>query len=103
MAKISIIATPTFQMPVPVPVPGAKAVEVPFTFKHRTKDELAAFAASRQDRTDTDTFMEMVVGWGFEDEFNRENVDLLLQNRIGTALAVYQTYISELTKFRAAT
>lgn len=93
MAKISIKPPPTFRAYVPIPMPGGPAVEVLVTFKHRTKDELHQFTTTREDKTDTETFMEMVTGWEFEDPFTKENVDALLQQRIGTALAAYQRYL----------
>jgi hypothetical protein len=40
----------------------------------------------------------MVVGWEFEEEFTKENVDELLENHIGAAVNTYRRYIDELTK-----
>ena len=103
MAKLSLLtllAAPTFTAPVGIPIAGGDPVVVPMTFKHRTRDELDAFVDSRKGKTDAETFADMVVGWGLDDEFTPENVATLLQNRIGTALAAYHVYVGELTKAR---
>ena len=43
----------------------------------------------------------MVVGWELTDEFNKDNVELLLENHIGVALATYKVYIDQLVQHRA--
>ena len=96
MAKLSLVANPTFHAKVCIPVAGGDPVEVVFSFKHRTKDELDEFIKTRADKPDLDSFMEMIVGWNLEEEFNTENVETLLQNYVGTALATYRVYIDEL-------
>jgi hypothetical protein len=98
MAKLKLVANPTFAKKVGIPVAGGDAVDVEFTFRHRTKDELDEFVKTRADKTDHETFMEMVCGWELEDAFGAESVELLLQNYIGAALATYQVYIDELVK-----
>jgi hypothetical protein len=42
--------------------------------------------------------MEMTEGWDLEDAFNRENVETLLENYIGTALATYRVYVDQLVQ-----
>jgi len=97
MAKITLVAAPTFNWPVPIPVAGGESVPVEFTFRHRTKTQLDEFIKSRAEKSDVDSFLDMVVAWpGFVEEFNRENVELLLQNHIGTALQTYHIYVTEL-------
>ena len=98
MATLKLIAEPTFRSKVGIPVAGGKSVEVEFTFKHRTKKALDEFVNSRTEKTDTESFMEMVTAWELEDAFNAENVELLLQNYIGSALATYRVYVDELVK-----
>lgn len=98
MAKLSLVANPTFTAKVAIPKAGGDPVELEFTFKHRTKSGLAEFMTSRDDKTDTESFMDMVVGWELADEFNAESVDTLLENYIGTALATYHVYIDELVQ-----
>lgn len=96
MARLSLNAAPTFSAKVGIPVAGADPVPVLVTFKHRTRRDLDEFIKTRADQSDADTFMEMVVGWDLEDAFNRENVERLLDNYIGTALATYRVYVDQL-------
>ncbi len=96
MARLALNAAPTFTAKVGIPVAGAEPVPVAFTFRHRTRSALDEFIKTRADKADTDTFLDMVIGWDLEDEFNRENVERLLENYIGTALAAYRVYVDEL-------
>jgi len=100
MPKLSLIANPTFPAPVDIPVAGAESVKVLMTFKHRTKDDLDKFIKTVHSRDDTENFMEMVTGWELDDPFNKESVELLLQNYMGTSLATYKVYIDELVKHK---
>lgn len=101
MAKLSLKAAPTFQATVEIPVAGGESVPVVMTFKHRTKTGLAEFIASRVDKSDFDSFKEMVVGWDLEDKFTDDNVREVLENYLGSAVATYRVYVDELTKAKA--
>lgn len=98
MAKLKLIADPTFSAKVAVPRAGLEPVEVLFTFKHRTKTQLDEFIKTRAEKSDLESFLDMVVGWELPDEFNAENVGLILENYIGTALETYRVYIDQLLK-----
>jgi len=100
MGKLQLVAAPTFKFKVGIPVAGGESVDVVMEFKHRTKSGLDEFIRARDGKTDNESFMEMVIGWDLDDEFNAENVDLLLENYIGTALATYKTYIDQLVQAR---
>jgi Phage tail assembly chaperone len=99
MAKLKLVAAPTFRAKVGIPVAGGEAVPIEFIFKHRTRDALDEFIRTRaEQRDDLESFLEIVEGWELEDEFTRENAGLLLQNYIGAALAVYRAYVEELVQ-----
>ena len=100
MAKLKLVANPTFSADVPIPVAGGEPVNVKMTFKHRTKDALDEFIKTRAEKSDAESFMAMVDGWDLEDPLNAENVETLLQNYIGTALATYRVYIDQLVQAR---
>lgn len=100
MAKFALKADPTFTAKVGFPVSGGEPVDVLVTFKHRTKTALDEFLKTRDDRSDVESFMEMVVGWDLADDFNKANVEILLENHIGVALATYKAYIDELVQSR---
>lgn len=97
MAKLKLNPSPTFKSSVGIPVAGSDPVNVDLTFKHRTRDELDEFVKTRSEKSDTDSVLDMVEGWDLSDEFNRESVDTLIQNYIGSPLAIYRTYIEELS------
>jgi hypothetical protein len=101
MAKFALKADPTFVAAVAFPVAGGDSVDVKITFKHRTKTALEDFIEKRDGRNDADMFMDMCAGWDLDDEFSRANVETLLENRMGVAVAVYRAYIDELVKHRA--
>jgi hypothetical protein len=100
MAKLTLAANPTFKAQVAVPIPGDEPAMIELTFRHRTKTALDEFIKSREDKSDTESFMQMVSGWDLADEFNKENVEVLLENRIGAALAAYRAYIDQLISGR---
>lgn len=112
MAKLKLAVNPTFQAKVGIPLASGEKTDVLMTFKHRTRTEYAemmasfsrkpgdsdaigddlAVAARAGLKRDVDAVMSMVTAWDLEDEFNRENVELLLENYFGAASAIYETY-----------
>lgn len=101
MAKLKLIANPVFKSKVGIPVAGGDPVDVVMTFKHKTKDELDEFIKTRSGKEDAESFLEIVSGWDLDDEFTPENVETLLQNYIGTALATYRVYVEQLVQAKA--
>jgi hypothetical protein len=100
MAKLSLVAKPTFTAKVQIPVAGDKAATVQFTFKGRTREAFKAFMESLTDREDVDVILDMCSGWDLEDAFDKENIELLNQNYLGAARAIIDVYLSELTAAR---
>jgi Ca2+-binding EF-hand superfamily protein len=99
--KLTLQAKPTFSADVGIQVAGEeKPVKVRMTFKHRTRTELAKFVQERDGKVDAETFLDMVVGWELEDQLTRENVELLLENYGGAAVATYRAYFDELMAAR---
>lgn len=101
--KITLNPAPTFKLAVEIPVPGADFASVEFVFKHRTKTQLEEMFAKNKAAEAVDQVsevMEMVVGWEFSEDFNRENVARLLDNYPGSALAILLAYSGELQRFK---
>jgi hypothetical protein len=98
MSKLKLVAAPTFKSKVPIPVAGGPPVEVEFVFRHRTKTALDEWIKSRADKSDAESFLEMVEGWELEDQFGKESVELLLENYVGAALATYRVYVDQLVQ-----
>lgn len=101
MAKLTLIASPTFSAKVGIPVAGCEPADVVFTFKHRSKADLDEFVASRQGASEVDSVMAMAQGWDLVAEFNAENVALLIQNYIGAPVVIFRAYLDELLKTKA--
>lgn len=98
MAKLTLNAAPTFSATVAIPVPGGAAAPVVFTFKHRTRDGLRDWL--KQERDDVSAILEMATAWDLAEPLDKENVELLVQNYLGAAKAVFEKYLSELTQAR---
>lgn len=97
MAKLTLTPSPTFKASVLVPVPGRKPVAVDFTFMGRTKDEFRAYLDNLSDREDVDVLMDTITGWELDDPFSRETVAQLVQAYPGSAQAILEKYIREVT------
>lgn len=95
-------ANPTFKTKVGIPIPGGEPESVEFEFRHRTLDGITKFreecAAGK--KSNREVFDAIVVGWGLTDEFNGDNIDMLLQNYPGAANAIAGVYLEELFKAR---
>lgn len=98
MARLSLQPNPTFNAKVAIPVPGAEPVEVTFTFKHRNRAELKAFADSMAEREDVAIIMDLASGWELADAFTAENIGLLVANYFAAPRVIFNTYLEELTK-----
>jgi hypothetical protein len=101
MAKLSIVAAPTFKAPVAIPVAGSEPVNVIFTFKHRTFDQLKKFAAEREGKTDAESLVEFVADWDFAEPLTIESATTMLQNYLGAAVPIYTKYLQELSQAKA--
>lgn len=98
MAKLKLVAEPTFKAKVGIPVIGADPVQVEMTFKHRTRTALQEWLKSRDGKTEVEVFMDFVQGWDLEDAFNKENALLLVENYHGAALVALQAYVEQLSQ-----
>lgn len=93
--KFSLQPKPTFKATVKIPRPGDAAGELTFTFKHHTLDVLRDLE-KLEDKTAIDFICEIAEGWALPEEFNRENIDVLMQNYPAAMTAITETYYREL-------
>lgn len=100
MAKLVLTAAPTFKTNVLIPVPGKKPTPVEFVFKGRTKTEFKTFLEGLRDREDLDVILDICKGWELTEEFGSEAVTQLMEQYIGSARAVIDAYINELSGAR---
>lgn len=116
MPKFKIAENPTFKAEVEIPRVGGVTVKVPFVFKYRNRAELAelfddwrekrlAFAdrfkgedisltefTNAEMELQVGQIQDLVVGWGFDDEFNEESIAELVKTCVGAPDAVVKAY-----------
>ena len=89
MTQFSLIPNPTFPATASIPRAGAEDGKLTLTFRHKTLEELHAMDEKLRKGAEgkksliepqADYLMEIVDGWALPDEFNRDNVVVLLQN-----------------------
>ncbi len=93
---------PEFDAKVPLSVAGvADPVEVPFRFRHKDKDALAAWI-SKGGQLDAAMLQEVIVGWGVADDdgepaaFNLGALQRLLLNYPAADQEIFKSYVAEL-------
>lgn len=103
MAKPKLILnpSPTFKAKVAIPVHGGAPVDVEFTFKHRSREAYRDFLEALPNREDVDVVLDVAAGWDLDDPFDADSVAKMTENYIGSARAVLNTYMVELTGGRA--
>lgn len=101
MAKLTLKAAPTFKAHVDIPVPGRRAEKVEFTFRHRTREDLAAWLDALEDKSPADVVLEAASGWELEEPFDKDHVEELLSNYLGSFRSLLDTYLQELAGARA--
>lgn len=124
MAKISIQQKPTFTTDVEIPRIGDKPIKVSFTFEYRDRDQLAEIAddeiahskemaelikkdgvsvreyAAKAEEFEVTQIKRVVKGWGFEDEFNDENILALVRSATAVPDAILKAYKAAYNKAR---
>lgn len=124
MAKsFKIAVNPTFKANVKVPRVGADPLDVQFTFKVKDRKELAKMFgewkkaqdemrensegftledwANKEIAMQVDQIKDIVVGWGFDDEFNDENIEALVSSVISVTDEIQITYNEAYTRARS--
>ena len=100
-SKLKLKHDATFKHSVQIPVAGGDFEKVVLEFRSKTQKELNAFVEkiSTYD-TDTDMLMDFVVGWDVVETFSRDNLDVLLDNYIGSGSLILKSYLNEIGKAR---
>jgi tail assembly chaperone len=99
--KFTLDPKPTFRRKVAIHIPGEKDGEIEFIFKHRTRDEYRDFLQSLgPDKTDVEVIMDVASGWNLVEPFDEESIERLTLGFIGSARAVLDAYVNELTGAR---
>lgn len=128
--SFKIQMNPTFKAPVKIPRVGGEPLAVTFTFKvldrrglakvfDKWKSEnLALFEeaknasengneftleewADREIELQISQIKDIVVGWGFDDEFNDENIEALVSTSVSVTDSILEQYNDAYTKARS--
>lgn len=109
MTQFSLIPNPTFSTTASIPRAGAEDGKLTFTFRHKTLEELRAMDEKMKKAAEgkkaliephADYLMEIVEGWALPDEFNRDNVVVLLKNYPRAFDSIGMAYTKELMGYR---
>jgi hypothetical protein len=113
MAKFSIAQNPTFTADVEIPRVGGEPIKVKFTYRVLGRKELASIYDKWSDTAKSMMEMEditlsqladadidaqvqqikdIVVSWGFDDEYNDDSVYALCDTCVGAAQAIVEAY-----------
>lgn len=93
--KLTLAPLPDFKLPVKFVLPNGDEQRIVFTVKHRKASEIQELY-QRENNKDVDFIKEIACGWDLEDEFNDENVQLLVDYYPGSALALMGSYLGAL-------
>ena len=96
MAKFKLVADPTFKCKVLIPRAGQEDGEIELTFKHYIKDTLIELENELQNKPEIDFVMKLVSGWNLNEEFNKENMNILLNNYPAAIRAIMSSYYKEM-------
>lgn len=101
--KLKKAAIATFNVDVVIPLPGNEPLTVGFVFKWQGMK--AYFESQDKFRNDEISSFEhvqsMIHSWGFEDEFNEENLNELVDVCPLAANAIFEAYEEAIFKARA--
>ncbi|MDU3906569.1 MAG: phage tail assembly chaperone [Citrobacter portucalensis] len=109
MTKFTLIPNPTFSVTASIPRAGGEDGKLTFTFRHKTLEELRALDEKLQKAAEgkkspveqqANYLMEIVDSWALPDEFNRDNVIVLLKNYPRAFDSIGLAYTKELMGIR---
>lgn len=111
--KFTLVPDATFKKDVIIPRAGAEDGVLTFTFKHKTRSQLETLenvlreAAEKQAKAGESSnspavafISEIAEGWALPDEFNDENIEVLLENYPRAFDSIAMTYTRELMALR---
>lgn len=125
--KFAILQNPTFKHKVDIPRVGGDPLGVEFEFKYLTRPQLSKLQddwnKSLQEMLDSwkekdmnessipleylteceiqlniQQIKDIVVGWGFSEDFDEDNIRLLVETTLGTTEAVIKSYLQAYEK-----
>lgn len=94
MSKLKLAHAATFKTEVKIPVPAGEPLAVEFEFVWKSRPALVELGDKLKDRSvsDSEIVLGIVKSWGFDDEFNAENVAYLLDEYPRSGGAIIDAY-----------
>ena len=120
--KFKIAQNPTFKAQVSIPRVGGDAIEVEFEYKFLPRKSLASLYESWREKaseidvnedskltelTDYEIALQMsqlkdiLVGWNFDDEFNDENIQAVVEMSVHATQAIINSFQEAYSKAKA--
>lgn len=96
MSVFKLNPEPTFKCKVLIPRAGKIDGEITLNFQYFPLDELAIIEKEIEGKPVIDLMSKLVIGWDLPDDFNEENLVMLLRNYPASASAIIKTYYQEL-------
>lgn len=100
MSTLKLNPDATFKHTVYIPVAGGEPQPLELVYKWRSAKAMDEFTEKHKDGFGADAVMDCVSGWNLDAEFNRENVEKLLENYLLAALRIVTGYIDEVFNAR---
>ena len=94
--KVTLGKLPNFKLPVDYVMPNGEEARIVFTVKHRKTSEIQSMYDSNEPVSDHEMITALAVGWDLEEEFNKENIEELLDLFPGIALSLTGHYMRAL-------
>lgn len=93
---------PTFTTKVSLSVPGSdKPASIEVEFKHLSRPKIKAFFEGLEGKTDAEALSEIMVGWsGPDGDFNRDNLQALLDNYPASGGELFDAFRRDLMEAR---
>lgn len=94
-SKFQLQPKPTFKVDVSIPRAGDEDGVITIIFKHKPLKELSSIE-TMEGKNAVDFLLDITEAWALPDEFNRENLETLLDNYPRALEAVTKAYYDEL-------
>ena len=101
MSTLKLNPDATFKHTVYIPVAGADPQPLELVYKWRSAKAVEAFTEKYKEHFGVDAVMDCVAGWNLDADFNRENVEKLLDNYLMAALRIVTGYVDEIFNARS--
>lgn len=94
MAEFKFVPEATFKIDVEIPQLGKDPGVLTVTFRHKKASEIQALLDDKI-LSNGEFVFDIMAGWAFPEEFNKENLNEFLENYPSATLALTRAFINE--------